>query len=518
MGDPAASFETPGRLRCGEGASKEAFGVGRERMRVRVLRSAFVSWVVLLSGCYAQTASHGGGLATARLPRCARPDDVAVPCGYRVELVAEGLTYPSGVAFDERGTPYVTEAGFAYGTEPIHPRLVRIDPGGRIVPVAVGEPSTAPWNGVDYRGGSFFLSEAGHEGGGQVVRRGADGSRTVLASGLPSQGDHHTNGPVVGADGWVYFSQGTVTNSAVVGKDSDAFGWLKKHPELHDIPGRDVTLTGENFAAWDVLHPELNRIVETGAYVPFGTATTAGQVIHGGVPCSGSILRVKPEGGAVELVAWGLRNPFGLAFAPDGALYATDNGYDERGSRPVFGAGDLLWRVRPGLWYGWPDYSGEEPIFDCAYTGPCTPCPRKVLAQDPNPPQRPAAILEVHSASTGLDFCRNPAFGCVGQAYVAQFGDMSGGVGKVLHPVGFKVVRVDVASGTSEDFAVDFGADNGPASKVGGCGLERPTAVRFDPSGAWLYVVDFGILTTKEGKPTPHPGTGVLWRIGRDVR
>jgi hypothetical protein len=141
-----------------------------------------------------------------------------------------------------------------------------------------------------------------------------------------------------------------------------------------------------------------------------------------------------------------------------------------------------------------------------------------VLAQDPNPPQRPCAILAVHSASTGLDFCRNPAFGPVGEAYVAQFGDMAGGVGKVMHPVGFKVLRVDVARGTSEDFAVNFGSENGPASKVGGCGLERPTAVRFDPSGTWLYVVDFGMLTTGEGKPTPHPCTGTVWRIGRACR
>ena len=49
-----------------------------------------------------------------------------------------------------------------------------------------------------------------------------------------------------------------------------------------------------------------------------------------------------PTGGAPQLVTWGFRNPFGFSFAPDGRLYVTDNGYDVRGSRPVFGAGDLL--------------------------------------------------------------------------------------------------------------------------------------------------------------------------------
>jgi glucose/arabinose dehydrogenase len=68
-------------------------------------------------------------------------------------------------------------------------------------------------------------------------------------------------------------------------------------------------------------------------------------VIPGRVPCNGAILRVKPDGGHPELVAWGFRNPFGIAFSPAGGLYVTDNGYDDRGSRPVWGAGDLLWAV-----------------------------------------------------------------------------------------------------------------------------------------------------------------------------
>jgi hypothetical protein len=46
-----------------------------------------------------------------------------------------------------------------------------------------------------------------------------------------------------------------------------------------------------------------------------------------------------------ELVAWEFRNPFGVAFA-HGELYITENAFDECGSRPVFGAGDVPWRVK----------------------------------------------------------------------------------------------------------------------------------------------------------------------------
>lgn len=94
--------------------------------------------------------------------------------------------------------------------------------------------------------------------------------------------------------------------------------------------------------------------------------------------------------------------------------------------------------------------------------------------------------------------------------------------------MGFKVVCVDVHTGVIEEFAVNKGKENGPASKIGGGGLERPVAARFDPTGSSLYVVDFGVMTFGQGgkvrepwtKPQataePRKGTGVLWRISRE--
>lgn len=105
----------------------------------------------------------------------------------------------------------------------------------------------------------------------------------------------------------------------------------------------------------------------------------------------------------------------------------------------------------------------------------------------------------MHSSSNGFDFSRNPAFGFVGQAFVAQFGDQAPVTGKTLAPVGFTVVRVDVSSGIIKDFAVNKGGVNGPASRIGGGGLERPVSARFDPSGTALYVVDFGVMTMGQG-------------------
>jgi sugar lactone lactonase YvrE len=478
-----------------------------------VVRAGVV--VVLLPGCYALRGSSGGGQTDFTPPREARVADIALTNDYRIEPVATGLTFPTGVAFDDEGRPYVLEAGYSYGEDFTTPRLLRVEPGGTTRVIATGE--NPPWNGVAHYGGAFFVAEGGVLQGGRILRIGMDGAITTLVEGLPGMGDHHANGPAVGPDGWIYFGQGTVTNSGVVGEDNHGFGWLPRFPSLHDVPCRDILLRGENFTTANPLAPESRERVTTGAFVPFGTPTAPGQVVRGRVPCSGSILRVPATGGDPELIAWGLRNPFGLAWSPDGRLYATDNSYDNRGSRPIWGAGDLLWAVTPGTWYGWPDYHGGRPVPDADhYRTPGRTAPRFLLAEHPNAPPLPAAVLGVHSSSNGFDFSRNAEFGYPGEAFIAQFGDMAPAVGKVMGPVGFKVVRVDVERGAIRDFAVNRGPTNGPASRLGSGGLERPVAVRFDPSGRALYVVDFGVMTVGERGPEPRRGTGVLWRITRE--
>jgi glucose/arabinose dehydrogenase len=465
------------------------------------------------AACFRILPSHGAGQASFRPPRVVRASDVAVPAGYAIEAVATGLTFPTGVAFDGDGRVYVTESGYSYGERWTTPHVLRIDGGGRTTVVASGG-RNGPWNGLTFADGALFVAEGGALEGGRILRVDLDGRVATLVENLPSRGDHHTNGPVVGADGWLYFGQGTATNSGVVGPDNASFGWLHRFREVHDVPCADVTLAGASFTSGNV--GAGSRNVVTGAFAPFGTPTRTGQVVRGGLPCNGAVMRVRPRGGAVELVAWGFRNPYGLAFAPDGTLFVSDNGYDDRGSRPVHGAPDLLWAVRPGRWYGWPDYSGGRRLDDGDhFVPPGGSRPQLVLASAPDTPPMPAARLGVHASADGFDFSRAAGFGWPGQAFVAEFGDQAPGVGKVTAPVGAKVVRVDVATGVIADFAVNRGASNGPASVLGGGGLERPIAARFEPAGTALYVVDFGVLMMQGATSIPQEGTGVLWRITR---
>jgi len=477
------------------------------------MRAIAVSVLVLaLVGCYAVRPSSGGGQTEFTPPRKLNPADVALPPGYRIEVVASGLTFPTGVAFDGQGVPHIVEAGYSYGEVFTTPRLLRVERDGKLTQVAAGE-KNGPWTGVAFANGAFYVAEGGQLQGGRILRITSDGRISALVEKLPSYGDHHTNGPAIGPDGQIYFTIGVATNSGVVGEDNFQFGWLKRFPKFHDIPCQDIELAGRNFESPNVLADKGRA--KTGAFVPFGTETRAGQLIRGQVPCSGAVLRISPSGGQPQLVAWGLRNPFGMAFAPDGALYVTENSYDDRGSRPAWGTPDVMWRITPGTWYGWPDYAEGNPITNHDYRPPGKDKVEPLLAKPPGEPPKPVAVLGVHASANGFDFSRSAAFGHVGEAFIAEFGDEAPTTGKVLHPVGFRVVRVNVTNGRIEEFAANKGDKAGPATKVGGAGFERPVAARFDPSGNALYVVDFGVLLQDKTGAKPQAGTGVLWRISR---
>lgn len=473
-----------------------------------------VAGLMLAGGClFRWMEGEGGGQTKFSGERRLDPGDIALPRGYVIEPVVTDLTFPTDVAFDEAGRMYVVEAGYSYLDVVTVPRLLRVAAAGRLEEIARGD--NPPWSGVDYHDGNFYIA-GGHVRPGQILEVSPQGQIEVLVDGLPtSVGDHHTNGPRLGPDGWLYFGQGTLTNSAVVGEDNWNFGWVGRYPDAHDVPCRDVVLAGRNFTSPNPLTPAEDDQAVTGSFMPFGVASEPGQVVPGQVPCGGAVMRVRPTGGELELVAWGLRNPWGLAWR-DGQLYVTENQYDVRGSRPVFGTGDLLWRIEPGTWYGWPDFWAGVPLSEEGFEPPDHDgIPGMVLAEHPGKPPEPAARFGVHSSSNGIDISRSDAFGHVGQAFVAQFGDMAPNTGKVLAPVGYKVVRVEVDTGVIHDFAINVGETNGPASWLETGGLERPVNVRFGPDGRSLYVVDFGVMTTRDGEVRPRKGTGAIWKITR---
>jgi glucose/arabinose dehydrogenase len=274
-------------------------------------------------------------------------------------------------------------------------------------------------------------------------------------------------------------------------------------------------LAGRNYGDRDVLG-DLRTTVRTGAFVPFGTETAPGQVIQGDVKASGAILRCDPDGSALEVVAWGLRNPYGLAFAPDGRLFATEHGMDNRSQRQIVGDFDDLYLIEPGRWYGWPDFASGIRLDDPRW-GDGGQGREPVLAEFPEPqPPQPIVSFPPHAAANGLAISPGGAFGFNGQAFVALFGDLAPiTTPRLATPVGFKIVRVDLEQRSIIDFAVN--RIQGPASKLPHDGFERPSHCAFGPDGS-LYVTDFGEIDIAPEKAgiRVQAGSGSLWRIWRD--
>ena len=440
------------------------------------------------------------------------PQDVLVPPGYTVEVAAYGFNAPDHCAFDDRWNCYVIESGHKI-TQP--PRILKVD-------VRTGDYSTfyqfpdSRWHltgavtGACWHQGYLYVMNTD-----TLSRIDKEGNIEDIVTGLPGMGDHQANYPIVGPDGKIYFGVGCATNCGVVGADNGAFEWLAKHPEFHDVPGADIRLAGRNYPYRNVLG-KITETVESGAYSPFGTPSFAGQVVPGNVKCGGSILRCNPDGSDLEIVAWGLRNPYGSAFHPDGRLFATEHGMDERGRRYVIGDPDDFYEIHPGEWYGWPDFASGIRLDD-GYWGSGGQGREPVLAEFPNSnPPRPIVSFQTHAAANGMDFSRSEEFGFAGQAFVALFGDLAPitTVRYAAGPAGFKVVRVDPATGEVHDFAVNRIA--GPASLLPHHGFERPSHCQFGPDGA-LYVVDFGNvdIAVEKGGIRMKENTGVLWRIRR---
>ena len=78
-------------------------------------RTPAVLWSIVLlltlSSCYRMRASKGGGQISGSPARAINTADIAVPKGYKVDVVATGLTFPTGAALDDSNTLYVIEAG-----------------------------------------------------------------------------------------------------------------------------------------------------------------------------------------------------------------------------------------------------------------------------------------------------------------------------------------------------------------------------------------------------------------------
>ena len=534
-------------------------------------------------------------------------EDIALPKGFKIEVFAKGLNFPTDVAFlgdKDKFSVLVLESGtglpgrcndntkvpgvgkFA-ANNPFTPDILIFDQHGHKVAGPIGKPTMSgggfqpdgPAIGLSFengrRGGTLFATDSnqgvrGAPGTGNNTSRivkvnTATGVVDVVIKGLPT-GDHPTEQILV-KDGWLYWSQGSATNSGVTGLDNGAGG------NQHDIACQQITLSDNLFSS---ILPDGTKVLTSG-YSNFGV-TRPGAVVpafEGATSkgmCTGAILRAKISNAqnTIEPVAWGYRNPYGIRFAPKdhplkGQLMISENGEDERGARPVNNAPDRLGIARQNPdgtpeFHGWPDRFGflvsTQRVFnplgiggdDPAATGGKTV--RDVLSFPPQPPIAPLALEPADVAAVGLDFVPKSFVGGVVKQHavlVSREGDFGFSPAngnpeaghdvelvnftKLGHPHELKLSRFAFnckgSQGHDPDGSPTCSGETEQAFAAMLRGINRPTTIRFGPDGA-AYLVDYGavrdpgnsdpdskVLDPADLPLVQFPGTGVIWKITR---
>ncbi len=537
-------------------------------------------------------------------------ENIVVPSGFAVSVFAKGLNFPTAVAFrGDRGRfeVFVLESGHGLpsrcndetssvvggefsAANPFTPDILVFNESGRLIRGPLAKPTGSRGlqsGGLQAHGPAIDIAfENGFQGGrlfatdsNQAIRAvGAQnnssrivtvnpetGHVTPFITGLPT-GDHPAE-QITFKDGWIYWSQGSTTNSSVVGRDNGGGA------NQQDIPCQDITLSTNLF--------DSGGGVMTSGYSPFNTrrpgATVAAfESATGPGICDGSVLRAKVNAtnpkSTIEPVSWGYRNPYGIRFAPDdhalkGGLFVTENGEDERGARPTNNSPDRLHLAQQNPdgspdYHGWPDRFGfldsTQAVFNpvggpgddnaAAVVGkPVQP----VLAFPPQPITAPLALEPADVAIVGLDFVPNSfVHGPVkrGAALAGREGDFGFSKANGTPEEGHDVQLINFSAPGEplqlqlQRFAHNSTFEQAFVSRIHG--INRPVDLKFGPD-ACAYLVDYGAVRDfgqsdpdsrfcpeklLNGAPNPSfpgcltdgsgpllqiPGTGVVWKICR---
>ncbi|WP_213288069.1 glucose/sorbosone dehydrogenase-like protein [Bradyrhizobium sp. sGM-13] len=478
-----------------------------------------------------------------------------VPEGFSLQLFATGLTFPTAIAFSDDQV-WVSESGAVPGTVP---QIVQVGPRGEAIIALSSEQLpegilAGPITDVTFHDGEVWLTHRQIGANGWLVgaiskfdpANPVDSFTTVLTN-LPSTGDHYAEEIAFDTSGRAYFSQGTATNSSVVGPDNELVtGWLTQFPDFHDFAAHDVVLNGTEFHAplsVPGLNPE-NQV--TAPFMPFGSGPIApGTVIPAATPQTpqegmiagnGAVYSFDPAAddpaSTLTLEGWGIRNSFGIGFDPfnPDLLFATNNGADIRSapldglrvveSRPIANDYDDLFTINVGgdpEFFGWPDF------FHDPDTGAVLPVTDPLFAQGELPINPPGFVLdqdfrnglevepalaqfELHSSANKFDFSTsdNFKFGEVGDLFVAETGSFVPVTG-AQEFVGYSVVQVDRDTGAVSDFIVH--TSNTADDIFDPEGFNKPIDVKFQEDT--MFIVDFGVF--EPGLELAEPGTGKVW-------
>ncbi|HEX4293573.1 MAG TPA: sorbosone dehydrogenase family protein [Rhizomicrobium sp.] len=384
---------------------------------------------------------------------------------------------PSTVGWKNGETPKPASGlkvnAFATGLK--HPRWLYVLPNGDVL-VAESDHGTQAADTMGYGGWVESLvrrieGQFTESANRITLLRDADGdgvaeTRTVLISGL--------NAP---------FGMTLVGDTLYVA-DTDAllaFPYRKGETHIAEA-GRKIT----DLPAGDIDHHWTKNVIASKdgskLYVSIGSNSNAGENGLAAEQGRADIWEVDLRTGSHRVFASGLRNPNGMGWAPDGALWTAVNERDELGGDLV---PDYMTSVKDGGFYGWPySYYGQNIDLRVSPQNPAMVA--KAIVPD--------YALGAHTASLGLAFADGAKLGSfyTSGVFIGQHGSWN------RKPVsGYRVVFITFADGhpSGQPTEVLTGFLNGDGDVRG-----RPVDVAIGATGTLLVTDDAG---------------NVVWRVSK---
>jgi glucose/arabinose dehydrogenase len=446
---------------------------------------------LLLAACSGGGDANRGADSAAAANSAAAPApcttgtaDLTLPTGFCASVFADSIVHARHLAVASNGDVYVTLEGTQPAPEkPISGADKSAPPPASFVALrdtnadgradSVKRVGSLGNTGIGLYNGYLYVDE-----GKQIVRYQRsdtalvpEGKREVVVSGLPMDGGHRSRNFVIGSDGTLIVNVGSKTNSC------------QQKDRANESPGVDPCTE-----------------LQTRAGLWKFDANKTGQAFS-----------------AQARFATGIRNGMGLAFGPDGKLYATQHGRDQLHDNwpKVFpttqyqaeNPGEEFLQVNQGDDFGWPycyyamdqkklvnapEYGGDGKKDDR-----CTSKKEPVAAYPGH--WAPMSVIFYHGSAFPERY-RNGAF-------IAFHGSWN----RAPEPqAGYRVVFQPMSGGSTsgdyETFANGFAAV--PDSQLQpGTAKHRPTGLAEGPNGALFVSDDMGgrIYRITFGSSSPAP-------------
>ncbi|MPQ42828.1 hypothetical protein [Clostridium tarantellae] len=244
---------------------------------------------------------------------------------YNNELILKGVEKANALALDEKNNIYVA----------INNKVLIFD-SNRQKKILFEEKDSDIYD-IEYFNGVIYYTCKNKLKGYYIDEK----KQEIILENIPNEGEFKECKLMI-KDNYIYLSIGAATNSGIVDKEGEKF----------DLSPKKLILSGRNY-----------NENKTGAFVEYNITTKKGQEIKDSPIGNASVIRIDLTSKKNELYCFGVRNIEGIDYNSEGKVYGVVGGIEDKGFRPIHDDVDYIYELKGDEnWYGWPDYSGGDPV------------------------------------------------------------------------------------------------------------------------------------------------------------